>query len=69
MKRFILVLMVLFTSALMAQVGPSFDDIATGTGKFSDGTAAAPSVTFGSDPDTGIYSYGANALGFTSNGA
>jgi hypothetical protein len=69
MKRFILVLMVLFTSSLMAQVGPSFDDIATGTGKFSDGTAAAPSITFGSDTDTGIYRYGANSLGLGVSGS
>jgi hypothetical protein len=69
MKRFILVLMVLFASSLMAQVGPSFDDIATGTGKFADGTAAAPSITFGSDPDTGIYRYEANVLGVSTGGA
>jgi len=36
--------------------------------QFKDGTAAAPSITFGSDPDTGIYRYGANVLGFATAG-
>ena len=35
----------------------------------SDGTAAAPSISFGSDPDTGIYRYGAGSIGFSANGA
>lgn len=33
------------------------------------GTAAAPSYTFTSDPDTGLYSYGANQIGITQNGS
>ena len=33
-----------------------------------DGTAAAPAYAFASDPDTGIYSVGANQLGFTTAG-
>lgn len=34
----------------------------------SDGTAAAPAISFGSDPDTGIYRYGANSIGFSIGG-
>ncbi|MBA3849349.1 MAG: hypothetical protein C0502_05060 [Opitutus sp.] len=34
-----------------------------------DGTAAAPSIAFNSDPDTGFYRYGANAIGVSSGGA
>jgi len=33
-----------------------------------DGTAAAPSIAFESDPDSGLYSAGANALGLVTNG-
>lgn len=33
-----------------------------------DGTAAAPSHTFTNDPDTGMYSAGANTLGFSTAG-
>jgi len=32
------------------------------------GTAAAPSVTFSGDPDTGVYSAGTNILGIATNG-
>ena len=41
-----------------------------GAGIFSanDGSAAAPSFTFKSDPNTGIYSGGANAVATTTNG-
>lgn len=34
----------------------------------SDGTAAAPAISFGPDPDTGIYRYGENSIGFSANG-
>lgn len=43
---------------------PSFTTVFLG-----DGTAPAPSLTFASDPDTGIYHAAANAIGFTGNGA
>lgn len=33
-----------------------------------DGTAGRPAITFGSDPDTGIYRVGANSLGFAVSG-
>lgn len=36
--------------------------------RYTDGTAAAPSITFGSDPDTGIYRYGTNEIGFSTGG-
>lgn len=44
---------------------PSFSNIA----QFSDGTAAAPAITFTSDTDTGFYNVAANTLGVTLNGA
>lgn len=34
----------------------------------SDGTATAPSVSFATDPDTGLYSHAANTIGFTTAG-
>lgn len=36
---------------------------------FVDGSAGAPSITLQNDPDTGIYSFGANALGITTGGS
>jgi microcystin-dependent protein len=41
----------------------------TGPLKASSGTAAAPSHTFGSDPDTGAYRIGANNYGIAVGGA
>ena len=40
-----------------------------GTGLFADGTAAAPTVSFTNDPDTGLYLIGANNIGVAANGA
>lgn len=40
----------------------------TGVLKLANGSAAAPSVTFGSDTDTGIYRYGANQVGVAVGG-
>jgi hypothetical protein len=37
-------------------------------GTFPDGSAAAPSITFNSDPDTGIYYSGANQLSISTGG-
>ncbi len=34
----------------------------------NDGTAAAPSLAFNSDPDTGFYRIGANTIGIATNG-
>lgn len=41
---------------------------AVGDLSVSNGTAAAPSITFESDSDTGIYRVGANDVGFTTGG-
>jgi len=38
------------------------------TGSLPDGTALAPSLTFTSDPDTGMYLAGTNEIGFTAGG-
>jgi hypothetical protein len=40
----------------------------TGAMKASNGTAAAPSITFGSDTDTGLYRSAANTMNYTSGG-
>ena len=37
--------------------------------EFPNGTAALPSITFSSDPDTGLFRSAANILGFAANGA
>lgn len=41
----------------------------TGPIKASNGTVAAPAITFGSDPDTGISRIDANTMAFSANGA
>jgi hypothetical protein len=40
-----------------------------GTGLFTDGTAAAPSISFAADTDTGFYRDTSNLVGFTAGGA
>jgi hypothetical protein len=40
----------------------------TTSGAFTAGSASVPSITFGTDPDTGLYSVSANILGITANG-
>lgn len=42
---------------------PSFTTV-----KVGNGTAAAPSITFASDTDTGLYRFGANGVGLASGG-
>jgi hypothetical protein len=42
--------------------------IFTGQSKFADGSAAAPSISFTSDPDTGLYRVNSNYLGMTLGG-
>lgn len=44
-------------------------ELRSGVLAMTDGTAALPSITFSSDLDTGLYSRGANDLGFTTAGA
>ena len=39
------------------------------TGSLADGTAAAPSLTFASDTNTGLYRYGVDTIGFSTAGA
>lgn len=41
----------------------------TASGLFDGGSAAAPGIAFTSDPDTGLYSAGANQLGISAGGA
>jgi hypothetical protein len=41
----------------------------TGVASFADGAVGAPSVTFTSDPDSGLYRIGANNIGVAVNGA
>jgi hypothetical protein len=43
-------------------------DISISTGKFADGSANAPSVTFSGDSDTGFYRIGANNVGLSIGG-
>ena len=38
------------------------------TGLFTDGTAADPSISFASDPDTGFFRRSANSIGLTTSG-
>jgi hypothetical protein len=40
-----------------------------GTGLFADGTAAAPSISFAADSDTGFYRVAANIIGVANNGS
>jgi hypothetical protein len=42
---------------------------ASGSARLEAGTAAAPAYSFAADPDTGIYSAGADTLGFAVGGA
>jgi hypothetical protein len=44
------------------------DIYASGTVKVSTGTAAAPAYSFASDPDTGIYRFDSDQIGFAANG-
>src|SRR3990167_5519672 len=46
--------------------GPGFE--ITGPGKFADGTASAPSMTFANDSDVGFWRNGSNQFSWTLNG-
>jgi len=48
----------------MSAATPAFTTVLTG-----NGTVAAPSVSFASDQDTGLYRIGANNIGVAANGA
>jgi hypothetical protein len=43
--------------------------VLTSTIQFADGSAAAPSITFTSDTDTGMFRQGANTIGWSTNGS
>lgn len=55
-------------TAFAAALAIDGTDTMTGALKASNGAAAAPSLSFGSDTDTGIYRKGANSLGFGTAG-
>lgn len=44
-------------------------DLPAAAEEFTDGSAAAPSIAFAADPDTGLYRIGANNLGVAAGGA
>lgn len=49
---------------------PTFTNLTvTGVALFANGTAAAPSISFAADTDTGIYRYATNSIGFATGGA
>lgn len=51
----------------VASDGQMYRSTASGS-TFGDGSQGAPSITFTSDTDTGIYRYSTNAIGFTTGG-
>lgn len=53
------------TLGAAASANPTF----TGVAAFAAGSAANPSLSFTGDTDTGLYSAGANQIGFAANGA
>lgn len=72
------------TDALAEDVNTQFEDIRdaitgsvaadgqttiTGAMKFTDGSAAAPGITFAADTNSGIYRIGADSYGFAAGGA
>lgn len=55
--------------SLIADISPTLGVRAIGIGFSSiDGSAPAPSFSFSSDPDTGLFSIGANHMGFCAGG-
>jgi len=48
--------------------GSAAANLRLNTGYFDDGTASAPSITFDSDPNTGIWRAGAETISFTTAG-
>jgi len=48
--------------------GSTAANLRLNTGYFDDGTASAPSITFDSDPNTGIWRAGAETISFTTSG-
>jgi len=56
------------TASFTTLTATSIISTAVGFDTTGDGTAAAPAYTFASDPNTGLYSVGANDIGVTTNG-
>lgn len=55
--------------AIVRQNNPTINGITfTGVGTFADGTEAAPSITFTSDTNTGIFRQAADEIGITTGG-
>ena len=57
------------TSASIATGELTSASIATGDVQVQDGTAALPSYSFTQDPDTGLYRYAEDDIGFTTGGS
>ena len=55
--------------SVLGSGGGTAYNIIGGTGLFDDGTAAAPSISFASDSDTGFYRVAANIIGVANNGS
>lgn len=47
---------------------PTWQNITISSGAFADGSVSAPSITFASDTNTGIYRVSSDVLGFTTGG-
>ena len=56
-------------TATSATSATTATNLSGGTVDATGGSAASPSISFSSDPDTGMYSYAANALGFATGGS
>lgn len=55
-------------AAIMASVALDGSDTMTGALKAANGTAGTPSISFGTDPNTGIYRRGNDDLAISTNG-
>jgi hypothetical protein len=55
--------------SVLGSGGGTAYNIIGGTGLFADGTAAAPSISFAADTDTGFYRVAANIIGVANNGS
>ena len=57
-----------YNGSAWSNTAPSANPTFTGVVKIADGSAAAPSLTFTTDPNTGIILSAADSLGFVTNG-
>lgn len=58
-----------YVDAAVSPLAPKASPTFTGAAGFADGTNSAPSITFSSDTDTGLYRSGANTLDLVTGGA